>query len=194
MKKTLICLVVCILLISLFVPKISANTNYNSKLHDINVSFEDVYLQDKVKIKISFKTKESLSHLKVISTLANGQEEVSFELGRENEGTLTRIIPENEGDMWEYYLEFNIEYIQIGTLQIVFEYSFDLLKEEVYVNTFYVPGENWVEKDQISVAVAIVGGITTFGLSVLGTYIIVSFSKTKVFYVEKDYKDEEDEE
>lgn len=198
MKKLVIklasCLIVLTFLFSLFISKPTLSANQKSKLYDVSVSFEDVYLKNKVRINISFKTEESLSYLKVTSTLTNGQKEVSFESGRENEGTLKRVIPENVGDLWSYYLEFDIEYMQIGTLQIEFEYSFDLLKEEVYENTFYVPGESWIEKDQITGVVVVMGGIMVFGLSILGTYVIVSFSKTKVFYIEKEYNEDNKDE
>jgi len=194
MKKLFIkVIVLCLTIVMLFsISKINLQANSESQLIDFSFEYEDVYLHDQVKVKIKFKTRESLSYLKVITSLENGQEEVSFEMGRDNEGRLERVIPVNDGDLWQYYLTFNVENEQLGTLKMKIDYSFDITQQISYQDVFYIPAGKWVNVDEMSISVPIVGGVFIFILSLISTSLVVAFSKTKVFYNEQDNKEEEE--
>lgn len=194
MKKLFIkVIVLCLTIVMLFsISKINLQANTESQLIDFSFEYEDVYLHDQVKVKIKFKTRESLSYLKVITSLENGQEEVSFEMGRDNEGRLERVIPVNDGDLWQYYLTFNVENEQLGTLKMKIDYSFDITQQNSYQDVFYIPAGTWVNADEMSISVPIVGGVFIFILSLISTYLVVAFSKTKVFYNEQENKEEEE--
>lgn len=194
MKKLFIkVIVLCLTIVMLFsISKINLQANSESQLIDFSFEYEDVYLHDQVKVKIKFKTRESLSYLKVITSLENGQEEVSFEMGRDNEGKLERVIPVNDGDLWQYYLTFNVENEQLGTLKMKIDYSFDITQQISYQDVFYIPAGKWVNADEMSISVPIVGGVFIFILSLISTSLVVAFSKTKVFYNEQDNKEEEE--
>lgn len=194
MKKLFIkVIVLCLTIVMLFsISKINLQANSESQLIDFSFEYEDVYLHDQVKVKIKFKTRESLSYLKVITSLENGQEEVSFEMGRDNEGRLERVIPVNDGDLWQYYLTFNVENEQLGTLKMKIDYSFDITQQISYQDVFYIPAGKWVNADEMSISVPIVGGVFIFILSLISTSLVVAFSKTKVFYNEQDNKEEEE--
>ena len=194
MKKLFIkVIVLCLTIVMLFsISKINLQANSESQLIDFSFEYEDVYLHDQVKVKIKFKTRESLSYLKVITSLENGQEEVSFEMGRDNEGKLERVIPVNDGDLWQYYLTFNVENEQLGTLKMKIDYSFDITQKISYQDVFYIPAGKWVNADEMSISVPIVGGVFIFILSLISTSLVVAFSKTKVFYNEQDNKEEEE--
>lgn len=194
MKKLFIkVIVLCLTIVMLFsISKINLQANTESQLIDFSFEYEDVYLHDQVKVKIKFKTRESLSYLKVITSLENGQEEVSFEMGRDNEGRLERVIPANDGDLWQYYLTFNVENEQLGTLKMKIDYSFDITQQISYQDVFYIPAGTWVNADEMSMSVPIVGGVFIFILSLISTYLVVAFSKTKVFYNEQENKEEEE--
>lgn len=194
MKKLFIkVFVLCLTIVMLFsISKINLQANSESQLIDFSFEYEDVYLHDQVKVKIKFKTRESLSYLKVITSLENGQEEVSFEMGRDNEGRLERVIPVNDGDLWQYYLTFNVENEQLGTLKMKIDYSFDITQQISYQDVFYIPAGKWVNADEMSISVPIVGGVFIFILSLISTSLVVAFSKTKVFYNEQDNKEEEE--
>lgn len=194
MKKLFIkVIVLCLTIVMLFsISKINLQANSESQLIDFSFEYEDVYLHDQVKVKIKFKTRESLSYLKVITSLENGQEEVSFEMGRDNEGRLERVIPVNDGDLWQYYLTFNVENEQLGTLKMKIDYSFDITQQISYQDVFYIPAGKWVNADEMSISVPIVGGVFIFILSLISTSLVVALSKTKVFYNEQDNKEEEE--
>lgn len=194
MKKLFIkVFVLCLTIVMLFsISKINLQANSESQLIDFSFEYEDVYLHDQVKVKIKFKTRESLSYLKVITSLENGQEEVSFEMGRDNEGRLERVIPVNDGDLWQYYLTFNVENEQLGTLKMKIDYSFDITQQISYQDVFYIPAGKWVNADEMSISVPIVGGVFIFILSLISTSLVVALSKTKVFYNEQDNKEEEE--
>lgn len=192
MKKLIIklSLFCCLLLMFFTTSTLKLSSKSDSLLIDFEFDYEEVYLHNQVKVKISFKTEESLSYLKVTTSLENGQEEVSFEMGRPNEGTLERVIPKNEGDLWQYYLTFKVENVQLGTLKMKLDYSFDITYQESYQDVFYVPAGVWVDTEEMSISVPIVGGIIILIFSLIGTYLIIAFSKTKVFYNENDQEEE----
>ena len=113
-------------------------------------------------------------------------------MGRDNEGRLERVIPVNDGDLWQYYLTFNVENEQLGTLKMKIDYSFDITQQISYQDVFYIPAGKWVNADEMSISVPIVGGVFIFILSLISTSLVVALSKTKVFYNEQDNKEEEE--
>lgn len=195
MRKLLIkifsIIIMTLIICSSYQYNVNAEKVYDSKLIDFTFSYEEVYLQDKIKVKITFKTEESISYLKVISKLENGQEEVSFETGRPNEGKLDKKTPENENELWGYELTFHIEYVQLGTLEMKFEYSFDFTTEKIYENIFYIPAGTWVDIEKIPLIHGIVGGVAILIITLIATYVIIGFTRTKVFYNENERIEDE---
>lgn len=194
MKRIIFSLLIMTLMIWTMINCEKVEAVNTSELNNFNFMTEKYYLKDRVKIKISFDTVNQINFFSVTSILVNGHEELSYETGRDNKNVLYETKQKEDGQLWHYELQFDIEYQQVGTIKMIFKYDFELGTpiNERNTDVFYLTTGRWIENVSTSNAIA-TGLIITFIVS-LGTFIIINFSKTKIFTDENITKQDDEHE
>lgn len=147
------------------------NTNASDDLDFYDFEFETEKIREdgirKVNIEISFATKKRIKIEGLTSKIENQQQDIKV-----------KSQPIEKDDMYYYEIEFTIQNWQIGTLELVIEYSIEenFDPEGISSKTFYIPGGRWIDKD-VNLGQAIIYGLVAAISVGAGTFIIIEISK-----------------
>lgn len=170
MKYLLMFIVTFTLLFSILAFN-NTKVNANEDLSFYDFDFETEKIREdgvrKVKIEISFATKERIRIEGLTSKIENQQQNI-----------LVKVQPIERDGMYYYEFDFTVQNWQIGTVELVIDYCSEenFNPNSIISKTIYIPGGRWIDQE-VSLGQAIIYGLVATISVGAGTFIIIEISK-----------------
>lgn len=177
MKKIIKCLLFIICMFNILIV-------FNSHaemigINDFDIDVRNELAQSKTDLILSWTINQEIDEFKIYTTLTNGQKELSYiysyNSGRDNIGNLEVTL--NENGKYEYIVEFQIDVIRTGNLNIEMIYTIGDEKYE-YRNYIMTKGDV-VDAKSFTKGKAILVGLIITLFVVIGSLLIFESSKTE---------------
>lgn len=202
MKNRVLKILVCI--ISIFVSlgfissnkKVQATSTFDDFKDFSFIISPDIKMGEIIwNVNVSWNTSKEIKYLDVTIMLEDGQEELTYQTGRDNLSKLT-VIEIN--DEYEYNLVFNInstEKLQVIKFIITYSYidEIDPSPDNIKVKTYYLSPGNTRYPDKIKIWSFLLMGVIVSMCAGTATFIIIQNTKTAFFKVGTDSENFDDE-
>lgn len=177
MKKIIKCLLFIICMFSLLIA-------FNSHaemigINDFNIDVRNELAQSKTNLILSWTINKEIDEFRIYTTLTNGQKELSYiysyNSGRDNIGNFEVTL--NENGKYEYIVEFQIDVIRTGNLNI--EMIYTIVDEKYEYRNYIMTKGDVVDAKSFTKGKAILVGLIITLFVVIGSLLIFESSKTE---------------
>lgn len=172
MKKFITIILTLFLMISVFATLNNFIVHASEEIEFYNFDFDTDKIREngtrKVKISISFTTKEEIRIDNLVAKIENQTQTIN----------LKNQQPIKTDDSYQYDIEFTIENWQVGTVKLEINY-FLIDSFEKQSKIFYIPGGRWIETD-LSIGNSVLMGVIAAVTVASATLIIIEINKKDI--------------
>lgn len=146
-------------------------------------------------VDVYFTTSKEIKYLDVLIALEDGQEELTYQTGRDN---LSILSVRNIDDLYKYHLEFDVnstEKLQVIKFVVTYSYidEIDPSPSNLGVKTYFLSPGNTRYPEKINIWSFLLIGVIISLCSASATFIIIQNTKTVFFKIENDSESFNDE-